>query len=192
MKSIHNKYSQQELIEGILQNDEEVIVYLYHEFFRSIRLYIINNSGTEEDSKDIFQEALIVLFQKIRDEKFQLLSSLKTYLYSVASLLWYKELKRRRTMPTTEISYENLADQEIIEAIEKKERLDFYREKYEELSGDCKRIIHLFLNNIPIKEITGLMGFSSDQHTKNRHLRCKKSLIKRIQSSSKFKELGNG
>jgi RNA polymerase sigma factor (sigma-70 family) len=192
LKNSKEKYSQEALIEGIRHNDGKVIGFLYDEYYRSIRLYILNNSGNEEDSRDIFQEALIVLFQKIRDNKYQVLSSLKTFLYSVANILWHKELRRRKSMPATELGYQSMADQEIIEAIERKEKFDFYREKYEELSADCKRIIHLFLNNIPIKEITALMGYSSDQHTKNRHLRCKKSLITRIQSSSKFKELGHG
>jgi RNA polymerase sigma factor (sigma-70 family) len=189
---ISKKYSQEELLERILQSDEEAITHLYDNYYHSVRYYIVKNSGTEEDAKDIFQEVLVVLFQKLRTGKFLLSSSLKTYLFSVASILWYKELRKRRQLPVTELFDEKNVDAEIIESINKKEKLDLLRLKYEELSEDCKQLIRMYLNNIPIKEITALMGYSSDQHTKNRQLRCKKSLLNKIQSSEQFKELGYG
>jgi RNA polymerase sigma factor (sigma-70 family) len=192
LRGLIRKYSQNAIIEGILHKDEEVVSYLYDEYFRLIKQFILNNAGDTADSQDIFQETLIILFQKVRTGNFQVISSLKTYLYSVARIIWLKELRRRKTLTTSDTYTDSAADQEIIETIERKERLDFYRAKYDELSDDCKQLLRMFLNNIPIKEITIYMGYKSEQHTKNRHLRCKNSLIKRIQSSSKFKELGNG
>jgi len=44
---------------------------------------IINNNGDEDDAKDIYQEAIIVLYNKIKSGKFELSSKLKTYIYSV-------------------------------------------------------------------------------------------------------------
>jgi hypothetical protein len=81
-------------------------------------------------------------------------------------------------------------DRSIIDLIELNERLQLYRNKFEELSDDCKKVLRMFLNNVPIREITLAMGYSSDQHTKNRRFRCKKSLIHRIVNSSTYKELG--
>jgi len=187
-----SKYSQQELIEGILNSSEKIVQYIYHEYYYGIRQMILNNSGSDDDARDVFQEAMIVLYQKLKDTSFILTSSLNTYLYSVARIIWYRELKRRRDLHCVD-EFDTLVEyQDMLEAIEKKERLQFFREKFEELSDDCKRILHLFLNNIPIRDITKMMGYSSDQHTKNRRLRCKMSLIKKIQSSEYYKELSYG
>jgi RNA polymerase sigma factor (sigma-70 family) len=187
-----SKYSQQELSEGIVRNDEDVVRSIYQEHYHSIRQMIKNNNGSEEDAKDIFQDTLIVLYQKFRDNNFKLTSSLNTFLYSVARILWYRELRRRRELPTAFQFMEHSDDQEIYRSIEREERLSLFRQKYEELSEDCKKILQLFLNNVPIKDITKLMGYSSDQHTKNRRLRCKMSLINKIKSSEYYKELHNG
>ena len=85
----------------------------------------------------------------------------------------------------------NSQELEVLDIIDYNEKLKLFREKFEELSEDCKKVLRMFLNNIPIKEITQSMGYSSDQHTKNRRFRCKKSLVEKIRKSSKYKELRN-
>jgi len=188
------KYSDQELLDGIINGDPQVLNLIYTENFPSIRHYVLLNSGNEDDAKDIFQESLILIYNKIKSPDFILSSSLGTYLYSICRFIWLKELSSRKKYVI--IENEDLSiisdEKEIIEILERNERLSLYREKYEELSDDCKRVLKMFLNNIPIKEITQAMGYRSNQHTKNRRFRCKKSLIIKIQECDKFKELGNG
>ncbi len=189
----NNKYPGKELLRGIINNDAGILDYVYKENFRAVRHLIITNSGTEEDASDIFQESLVVLFRKIRDKNFELTSSLNTFIYSIARLTWLKELENRNKrveFVDTDDSFQD-KELEVIDVIERNEKLRLYREKFEELSDNCKKVLRMFLNSIPIKEITKTMGYSSDQHTKNRRFRCKKSLISKIRKSSKYKELGN-
>lgn len=187
------KYSDDEIISGIEKNDISILEYFYNDCFRTIRHLVVTNSGSEEDAKDVFQESLVVLYRKIKETNIEFTSSLVTYVYSIARLIWLKEL-HRRSRKGTELNdtLDELIqqDQGIIDSIERNERLRLYREKFEELSDDCKRILQMFLNSIPIKEITHIMGYNSEQHTKNRRFRCKKSLIQRIRNSDNFKELG--
>jgi RNA polymerase sigma factor (sigma-70 family) len=187
------KYTKQELIEGIARSDSNIIKQIYSENFRTIRHMVVSNSGNEYDAKDVFQEVLVILYRKTRDKNFELTCSLNTFLYSIARIFWLNELKNRKRsceFIDMEDQFVNL-DQSVTEIIERNDRLRLYREKFEELSEDCKKILRMFLNNIPIKEITKIMRYSSDQHTKNRRFRCKKSLIDRIRNNSKFNELGH-
>ena len=179
---------------GIANGDLEVINFLYSEYFQSIRHLIVSNSGSEDDARDVFQEVLIVFFRKLKLPDFSLISSLKTYLYSVARLIWLKELEHRKKFENFEETGTNYLtdDKDLPDLIERNERMRLYREKFEELSEDCKRVLRMFLNNIPIKEITRLMGYSSDQHTKNRRFRCKLALINKIRASNKYQELSYG
>src|ERR1700741_4892628 len=55
---------------------------------------IINNNGTSDDAKDIFQEAMIVLYEKARSGTFELSCQIKTYVYSVSRRLWLKRLQQ--------------------------------------------------------------------------------------------------
>jgi DNA-directed RNA polymerase specialized sigma24 family protein len=72
-----------EIVLGILNNSEIVLKRLYTTYFPMILQLIINNNGDEDDAKDIYQEAIIVLYNKIKSGEFELSSKLKTYIYSV-------------------------------------------------------------------------------------------------------------
>ena len=72
-----------EVVLGILNNSEEALNKLYLGYFPMVLQFILNNSGDEADAKDVYQEAIIVLYDKIKSGKFELSSKLKTYLYSV-------------------------------------------------------------------------------------------------------------
>lgn len=154
---------------------------------------VIKNNGNEEDARDIFQETLIILYRKIRENNLKLVCSLGTFIYSISRLLWLKELetRKKRKEDFIELDTYSTLDGNIIELAQKNERLRLYREHFEKLSEDCKKILSMFLNKVPIPEITGIMGFSSDQHTKNRRYRCKKFLITRIRNSIQYQELKN-
>jgi RNA polymerase sigma factor (sigma-70 family) len=189
------KYSDKELFEGMVKADPRVLKFIYTENFPSIRQYVLLNKGNEDDAKDIFQDSMVILYKKIKRPGFELTSSLGTFLYSICRFVWLKELSSRKVHAIIENEDKNkelISDEKgIIELIERNERLGLYKEKFEELSDDCKRVLKMFLNKIPIKDITKAMGYSSDQHTKNRRFRCKKSLIDKIKKSNKFNELGN-
>lgn len=186
-------YSKEKVIEGIIRGDSEVLKYLYQENFRRIKFLITTNNGSEADAEDVFQETLVVLYRKLRENNYQITSSLNTFIYAVARMMWLKELSHRKLKPEIFDSEDSFISDapNILDLIEKNERLKLFREKFEELSSDCKKVLSMFLNNLSVKEITSIMSYSSEQHTKNRHYRCKKSLIERIKSCKQFKELGN-
>jgi RNA polymerase sigma factor (sigma-70 family) len=186
------QYDDKEILKGILNGDDDIIRYVYKSSYKSIRHLVISNNGSEEDAQDVFQETIVILFRKIREEKFILTSSLNTFLYSIGRILWLKELGKRKKYTELDHSEEYIdLDDDIDVLISLNDRLKLYREKFEELSEDCKKVLRMFLEEISIKEITRAMGYSSEQHTKNRRFRCKKSLIKKIQNSKEYKELRN-
>src|SRR3569833_262557 len=83
-----------EIVFGILNNSENAIKRLYVAYFPMVLQLIINNSGTPDDAKDIYQEAIIVLYNKIKKGDFELNSKLKSFLYSVCRRLWLKRLSQ--------------------------------------------------------------------------------------------------
>jgi RNA polymerase sigma factor (sigma-70 family) len=186
------KYTDNELITGIKNRNNEIVSYVIKENIMKIKQLVRLNSGSESDAQDIFQEALIVLYRKVRNSNFQLTCSLGTYIYSIARLIWLKELNKRSksTFISEDIDYIVDSDAEIQETIQKNERLKLFREKYEELSDDCRKVLQMFLMEVPLKEITKIMGYSSEQHTRNRRYRCKEALIKKIVNSKTYNELG--
>ena len=77
-----------EILDRIKRGEERVLDYLYKKYFRMMAKIILGNSGTEDDAKDIYQEALIVFWQKASSGNLVLTSKISTYLYSICLNQW--------------------------------------------------------------------------------------------------------
>ncbi len=185
-------YIEESLLEGIRLNDSDTLEYIYKKFYPSIRNFVILNSGTEEDAKDIFQESVIAVYRRIKkEESFTISCSFKTYLYSICKNLWLKELGNRKIeqekIKNTE-EFES-TDCEIEEPVSTKQedRFKLYQNHYLSLSEDCQQVLRLFMDKVPLKEIAQIMGYASGKYAKKRKYQCKEILVKRIQNDPNFK-----
>jgi RNA polymerase sigma factor (sigma-70 family) len=84
------------LLEGIAAEDREAIEELYKQHYNMVQTMVIANAGTRDDAADLFQETVIVLFEKIKAGNFELTCLLKTFVYSVARKLWLKKLQQQQ------------------------------------------------------------------------------------------------
>src|SRR5690606_35575533 len=82
------------IINGIREGDNLAIQQLYQLHFPPIAKMIINNRGSREEAQDVFQETVMVLYDKITRDDFVLSSRLQTFLYAVSKRLWLKHLTR--------------------------------------------------------------------------------------------------
>ena len=82
------------LLEGLAASDKRAIETIYRENFNMVQSLVINNNGSADDAKDVFQEAMIVLYEKARSGTFELNCLIKTYIYSVCRRLWLKRLQQ--------------------------------------------------------------------------------------------------
>ncbi len=60
------------LLEGLAANESDAIETIYKENYMIIQSFIIKNNGYPEDARDIFQEAMIILFEKAKLNSFEL------------------------------------------------------------------------------------------------------------------------
>lgn len=175
-------YSNAEWLEGLVNKDEEVIRAVYLRHFEKTRRLILMNQGGEEDARDVFQEVLIAVFLKAQAGTLILSSSFGAYLYSVSRLLWLRELKRRRRLTSFPENAEGYPESagDCFDRICARDQLLIFRKHFEDLSEDCRKVLLLFQEGYSIAEITRLMGFRSEQHTRNRRYRCKMCLFRKI------------
>src|SRR4030043_919896 len=81
------------IIKGIRKRDAVVIRFLYKTCYPDIRKLILTNKGTTQDAQDLFQDALLLIYQKIINLGITLNCAFGTYLYSCCRLMWLKELE---------------------------------------------------------------------------------------------------
>lgn len=171
MKAEHN---QKTLLQGLAHNDKKAIETIYKENFNLIQALIINNNGSAEDAKDIFQEAMIVLYQKVQSGSFELNCQIKTFVYSVCRRLWLKRLMQQSRYSL----YENTEDLVVVDAdMDDHEKRDAEFTMMEKamagLGQPCKSLLEAFyMQKKGMQEIAGSFGYTNAENAKTQKYKC--------------------
>src|SRR6478736_8122694 len=91
-----------EIFDRIQKGDEKALEIVYKKYYRMMTKLVITNSGTEDEARDVYQDALVVFWQKARSGNLVLTSKMSTYIYSICQNLWRKELERKKRLSSEE------------------------------------------------------------------------------------------
>ena len=167
--------NEQKLLEGLAMNDRKAIETIYKQHFSMVQSLVLNNSGYPDDARDIFQEAMIVLYQKARSGSFELNCQLKTYLYSVCRRLWLKRLNQmQRISPEVDNLEETVPVEEELERHEQRNR-DFLvmEQAMNNLGEPCKSLLEAYyMEKKSMVEIAGDFGYTNADNAKNQKYKC--------------------
>lgn len=184
-------YSVDEILEGIRCRNDKILRYVYQENYPSVRNYVTENNGSSQDAKDIFQEGLVLIFQKVTSQKLFLESNFHGYIFSVCRLLWLKELEKRKSekMDKKDIKgYQDLQTDLNFDDLEQ-EKYRLYQKHLRRLKPDCQRVLMLFYDGVSIRDITKIMGYTSESYTKKKKSMCKEKLIQAIKGDVQYKQI---
>jgi RNA polymerase sigma factor (sigma-70 family) len=163
------------LLQGLARSEKKAIEIIYRENYNMVQSLIINNSGSTDDAKDVFQEAMIVLYEKVRSGTFELNCLIKTYVYSVSRRLWLKRLQQmNRYVP----AMENLQDTvPVDEDVEENERINSEFLTMEKAIGSlgepCKSLLEAYyLEKKSMQEIALFFGYTNAENAKNQKYKC--------------------
>ncbi len=173
--------SDQQIIEGVLKGNSLALDAIYKLYYPSISHMILQNNGSEDEAKDIFQEAVIVLYDKISKGDFELHSKLKTYLYAIARRLWLKQLNRAGFSTADIHQYEDILTAE--DDMEKHEQLNLQFEQMEhameKLGEPCKTILYdFYIQNQSMQDICEKFGYTNADNAKTQKYKCLQRLKK--------------
>lgn len=187
MRSIDNKI----IVEGIRNQDVLILNNIYKVYFPTIKRFIIDNRGSEQDAKDVFQEGIIIIYRKIKEGNLNLTSSFKSYIYAVCRFIWIKQLskdKENAEKLDNYLEYEEVPEVSLDE-YEKNEQYKLYQKHFVRLEKDCQKLLRLFLQNMPLKEIAVELGIESQIYIKRKKYKCKEQLVRYIKSDPNYKEV---
>jgi len=185
--------TEESIVSGIRNHDSRILQYVYDTQYPIIEGYIVNNQGTREQAKDVFQEAMIVVYKRVRAGKLELSCKFGTYVYAICKNIWIQERKKYM------LRAEKLRQQPLMvhdpgpadDPLLQNHLKVLFDKHFNELSEDCQKILSMFFNNFNVEEIRTAMNYKDLHHAADRKYRCKKSLIKRIVNDPLFKQLKN-
>ena len=163
------------LLKGLAKSDKASVEAIYRDNYIIIQSFIINNNGTIDDARDIFQEAMVVLFEKSKDTTFSLHCQIRTYIYSVCRRLWLKRLQQLSKYNTQVETLEEIVPvEEDIEEHEKRNADFLLMEQARGKIGEpCKSLLDAYyLQKKSMQDISAEFGYTNADNAKTQKYKC--------------------
>jgi RNA polymerase sigma factor (sigma-70 family) len=139
-----------------------------------VRQLVLKNSGSKQDAEDVYQESLIILYRKVRENDFVLTSALSTFLVGICRLQWMNELRKRNKQVTNGLGEVTAKDAERFTAyLEEESKFKQAEQALLHLGEKCRDILRLFyFDKLDFRSIASKVGLSNERVAKNQKYRC--------------------
>ncbi|MCC6839492.1 MAG: sigma-70 family RNA polymerase sigma factor [Flavobacteriales bacterium] len=131
-------------MEGLLRNDPHVIGKLYAAHLPAVRHYVLRNNGSVDEAKDIFQEAVLVLWLNAKEGRFHDTAGQDPggFLFRVAKNKWTDVLRSaaKKHMRVMRSDLEQPMEQDQAD----EDQLDRLRAIYGTLDEKCRTVLDRF------------------------------------------------
>lgn len=167
------------LLEQLASAEDSAFRSLYRQYFNMVKYLVEQNNGDANDASDIFQETMIILFEKCRDGKLTLTAGIKTYIYSISRNLWLKKLRdRKRNVRLIDfedyLEMEETSDEEIIAIADLKSII-------ENIGASCRQLLILFYyRKKSMQEICDSLGYANAETVKTQKYKCLQKIRKQV------------
>ena len=175
-----------EIIIKLKNGDESILRELYLRNLNSVINYIKMNGGSLDEAKDIFQDSIILLLEKVKLDRFELTSSIDTYLIGICKMKWLKKYSKKRILVSVDSLYD-FSDTEENQLQEIKDSLnaqiEILNKHFVFLGEICKKVLNYFYwLRLSTAEIAEKMGWANEDVVKTRKYKCIKELEKSIKT----------
>jgi len=163
------------LLKGLATSDKKAVETIYKENYNMVQALIINNNGSADDAKDIFQEAMIVLYEKVRSGTFELNCQIKTFVYSVSRRLWLKRLQQQNRYAAPGDSMENVVavEEDLDEHEQRNAEYEMMEKAISNLGEPCKSLLEAYyLQKQNMQVIAANFGYTNADNAKNQKYKC--------------------
>ena len=175
--------NEKELFERIQGGDEKALEFVYKKYYRMMTKLVVTNSGTEDEARDVFQDALVVFWQKARSGKLVLTSKISTYIYSICQNLWRKELDRKKRLSSEERDTSESMD------LDSPEREKIIAKCLDQLGETCRKVLmYYYFDDMSMQEIADKLGFANTDTAKTKKYKCKQKLDELIKAQYSEKD----
>jgi RNA polymerase sigma factor (sigma-70 family) len=163
------------LLQGLAKNDKKAVETIYRDNYGMVQSLIINNNGSADDARDVFQEAMIVLYEKARSGTFELQCQIRTYMYSVSRRIWLKRLQQLRRF-TTDFGDPDAVvpvEEDLEEHVKRDQEFGMMEKAIQGLGEPCKSLLEAFyIEKKNMQEIAVSFGYTNAENAKTQKYKC--------------------
>lgn len=184
-KRLFKKLSDTSIINGVLNQDDKVLNWLYDNYFQSVRNHVLSNSGSDEDVSDVFQDTIVVLYNQITEDSLHLTTDLKGYFFGIARNVWNAQLRKKQK--TTELEID-LPDEESTE-----DQWDPILERiisrvFQKLKPDQQMILNLFSDGYSYEDIAAKMNLKNEIYARRKKYLSKEALLELVKEDPEYQD----
>jgi RNA polymerase sigma factor (sigma-70 family) len=168
-------------VSALRKKDSAALRQLYKEHYPMVLNLVLTNSGTEQEAKDVFQEAIIHFYERLQQAEFVLTCKIKTYLYAVSRRLWLKRLaEQKKQIRVDEADRFPEVDEAMVELERTEQNFQTMDKALITLGEPCRTLVEdYYLRGLTMEEVTLKFGYTNTDNAKNQKYKCLQRL-KRI------------
>ena len=190
----HSLHEDQLYIDGLAQNNSQIIQAIYKKFVPKVIYYIKTNSGDYDRAQDVIQEVLLTIYDQAKTKKLQLTCPFDPYFFLLCKRKWLNELKKSSNKEVT-ITNENVyKDESTVEMANETEVFEtknqLFEMMFQKLGEKCQEILKTSFSTKTMEEVAEKLNVTYAYARKKKSL-CTGELTKMIQESNQYKLLKN-
>ena len=190
---IVKKFTNEEIIHGFKSKNNLIINSVYQDLYPTVESIVCSNSGGAEDASDIFQNAMVYIYEKAKFNKLVIRESVNSFIISICKYQWLSKLieEKRKEDILKEFAYhyyieiEWEGDAHIQESL-----INIVNEHLDQMkSKKCKKTLELFFKGLSYSKMVSLLGLGSELYAKSLKYRCIKRLIETVLNDPRLRSL---
>ncbi len=170
-----SELNEEQLLRGLAKNDKKAVESIYKNNYNTIQSFILNNNGSSDDAKDIFQEAMIILYEKVRSGTLELNCQIKTFIYAICRRLWLKRLQQESKFVSNSDHLQDIVqvDNDLEQHEIRNREFVLLDKAISSLGEPCKSLLEAFyFKKKNMQEISNSFGYTNSDNAKNQKYKC--------------------
>jgi len=172
-------FSQEVFADRLKSGEEAILKTLYLRYRGTVEHHVLQNSGSNDDANDVYQEAFIAVWRNVQLDRFvpQDEREFAAYLIRVAKNKWIDELRKSKNKQrvTMDMEFDGGSVQQP-EADETDAYIEAVKKQYQHLGERCRELLNRFyFRKESLRKIAEAMGWT-EASAKNNKYRCLKQL----------------
>lgn len=174
--------SDEDLLTYLQAGNEKYITYVYDKCKKNALGFLRQSGADYDNAEDIYQDAVIVFYEKVQEGNFEKRSSIQTYLNSVCRFKWLNTIRDKKEFITDSdfVFDESITDDFETFGEEKETRIGLIETQLLKLKakgGKCYDILYAyFYENKKMENIAEQFDYTNADNAKNQKAKCQKQL----------------